>query len=70
MVNKVSKTTINLVEKLRNIFDDHEFVLGILAFVDTESDRKTLLDFINTGKDVDIETVTILALELNDNHEV
>ena len=66
MKNKVTKTTYELVSKLRTILDDPDFIFGILVYADTEKSRKAILDFINAGEDVDVETVTVLALDLND----
>lgn len=61
-----SSVTAELVNKLRKLFDDIEFINGILVFVDNEADQKKLLDFIHRGDDVTVETVTVLALELNE----
>lgn len=68
MKNDTNSTiTKNLIIKLRELFDDNDFINGILVYADNIEDRKAILDFINEGKDVDVETVTVLALELNDN---
>ena len=64
-----SITTQNLISELRNIFDDDEFVRGILTFADNEEDRTTLLKFIQAGDDVDIETVCVMAVELSNARE-
>lgn len=58
-----------LVEALTKIFDDREFVEGMLAYASTESDRKVLLDFIRAGEDVDLETVTVLAIHLSNSND-
>lgn len=66
MILKNSRTTKELVHSLRNIFDDDEFVNGVLLFAEDEYDRKIILDFIHKGNDVTVETITVMALELND----
>lgn len=66
MIINNSKTTTLLIEELRKIFDDEEFVTGILIYADSEHNRKKLLEFIRKGVNVTVETVTVLALDLND----
>lgn len=68
MINNDSTNTQLLIKKLREISDDPDFINGILVYVDNDADRKKILDFIEAGDDVDVETVTILALDLNDMH--
>lgn len=60
-----SNTSLALIDELRDLFDDDEFVMGVLVYADTESDRRTILDFIRKNDDVTVETVTVLALELD-----
>lgn len=66
--NVKSKETITnkLIRKLRALFDDDEFVSGILIYASHVEDRKTILEFIEHGEDVSVETVTVLALDLDD----
>ena len=66
MSKAISKTTHELTIQLRNIFDDDEYVEGILIYVSNATDRRKLLNFILYGDDVDIETVTVYALNLHD----
>lgn len=64
--NIISVTTNKLLEKLREIYDDDEFVMGVLTYADNEEDQQTIIQFIEKGEDVDDETVTVLAMELSD----
>lgn len=67
MENNESYTiACELVKRLRVLFDDREFFLAILSYADTDSDRQAIIDFIDAGDDVDVETVTVMALDLND----
>lgn len=70
MSETASKVTKQLELKLRELFDDDEFVEGILIYAYDERDRKTILDFINSGDDVSVETVTVLALNLCDQRDI
>ena len=58
--------TKRLTTELRKLFDDDEFVVGILSCADNAEDRKAVLEFILAEDDVSVETVTVLALDLND----
>lgn len=61
----VNKTAVILGKKLREIYDSKDFVAGVLAFASNEEDQQAILEFIKNGDDVDDETVTVLAIELN-----
>lgn len=66
MNDHISDVAIEFVQKLQNIWDDKDFIIGMLSFADNDEDRKTIIEFIDAGVDVDVETVSVLALELND----
>ena len=62
MNKKIENKLINL---LRNIYDDNDFIFGILVYADTDSLREKVINFIENGHDIDMETITIYAIELN-----
>lgn len=56
-----------LCSELIKICDDDHMVVAILSCVsDYEEDVKELLDFIKTGNDIDQETVSVAALDIQD----
>lgn len=64
-------TTANSYEgKLRSLLIEmdlvEDYINGIFDFVSDPSDQKALIDFIETGDDVDLETIAIRALDLFD----
>lgn len=63
MMNK--KIENKLINLLRNIYDDDDFIFGILVYADTDSLREKVINFIENGCDVDMETITVYAIELN-----
>lgn len=69
MKSTLSPVTLELIEELTKLFNDKEFIDGMLAYAATESDRKVLLDYIREGEDVDIETVTVLAIHLSNSRK-
>ena len=50
---------------LRRIFDDDEFVKGILILAETDDDKRKILDFIKSGDNVNVETVTVQAMNID-----
>lgn len=61
---------IRLVKKLRQVYDNDNFVLSVLCDVwESPEDQQTVIDFINAGADVDDETVSVLAMDLGDERE-
>lgn len=62
---------IKLVKKLREVYDNDNFVLAVLCDVwDSPEDQQTVIDFIDAGNDVDDETVCVLAMDLSDAREL
>ena len=58
-----------LSARLKRIFDDKEFIMGKLVFVYDDEDRQFLIDYIDAGDDVNVETVSVLALNLCDRRD-
>lgn len=61
-----------LIQKLRNIFDDNEFVLGVLCDLDSDNDIDTVLKYIEQNENASSEDIILLSLqiaELNDNFD-
>ena len=58
-----------LSARLKRIFDDKEFIMGMLVFAYDDEDRQFLIDYIDAGDDVNIETVSVLALNLCDRRD-
>lgn len=66
----LSELQKSLIKKLRMIYDNDNFILGVLCDVwYSEEDQQAVIDFIDAGEDVDEETVTVLALNLRDIRE-
>lgn len=60
-----------LCTELKKICDDNHMVLSILSCVsDYEEDVKELLDFIKSENDVDQETVSVAALDIQDRRSL
>lgn len=60
----MTKTRVKLFEKLCSIYDDRDFVVGVMSNVVTDKDSQALLYYIENGEDVTIESIILLSLEL------
>ena len=65
--NEYPPVTLEMVKKLREVYDNDNFIIAVYADVhDREADQQKIIDFINAGDDVDHETVSVLAMDLAD----
>ena len=53
-----------LIEALRKIFDDKDFVLGVLCDLGSDKDIQTVLDYIHQNKDAKAEDIISLSLSI------
>lgn len=58
-----------LVEKLKTISEDQEFLLSVINAAWHTEDRKKMIAFIDDGEDVTYENVILLALTLYEERE-
>ena len=59
-----SKTTLELIEKLRQFSTDDDYILGVLADSEFDEDRQLIIDYIQRGEDVSYENVILFSLEV------
>lgn len=64
-----NELTIKLGKKLKEVYDNDDFILAVLAEATNPEDQLTILDFIETGEDVTDETISVLAMDLADARE-
>lgn len=63
-VEKRAEIKNKLIKKLKTISKDEEFILSIINFAKHIDDRKTIINYIESGDDVSYENVILLALTL------
>ena len=63
-MRKLTEVEKELVEKLRIIRNDKEFVIGVLSFLESDEERKHVLDFIQNKNDVTSDDVIYLVLSI------
>ena len=70
MNEEVSPTAKALFEKLRAFYNNRDFILGIMCNAHHEDDMKTILEYIEKGKDVTRESLILLSLELGNKRDI
>lgn len=59
-----------LKQKLRNIWDDREFIEGTLLFAHNYANKKMLIDYIDGKKDVSVSDIAIIIQGFEDYDDV
>ena len=56
-----------LFNKLKEFHPDKDFVAGVMSNAKHEDDRKAILQFMEGGEDVTVESIILLSLYLSSN---
>lgn len=64
MSKEIPELGLELCEKVKSVYNDKNFVIGILGVANHVDDRRKLIEFIDAGEGVDISSVTALATNL------
>lgn len=62
MADEIKKT---LVTKLKAIYDNRDFVIGVVSNATHPEDRKAIIEYIDNGKNVTIENILLLSVHLD-----
>ncbi len=54
-----------LIKELRKVFDDKEFVLGILCDLRSDEDIETLLTYIRQNENIEAQYIILLAMNID-----
>ena len=63
-VRKLTEVEKELVEKLRSIWNDKNFVIGVLSYLKNDEERRKLIEFIDSNDDVTSEQIDLLSLNI------
>lgn len=63
-----SHTTLELVKKLRRIWDNPHFVLNAVVLLETDEERQKLLDIIESEKLTNPDDIIYAALDIADGY--
>lgn len=64
--NEINK---ELISELKKISNDTEFIYGVLLYAEHEEDRKSLLEYIKKGEEVNFEQIILTSLWLSQQRE-
>lgn len=53
-----------LADKLRDIWDDEEFIVGVLSDLETEKDLERIIRYIDAGVDIDPSSIVCFSTEM------
>lgn len=62
----MNELAVELGKKLKNVYDNKNFIIAVLSYADNEEDQKSIMDFIDNGVDVTDETILVYAMGLAD----
>ena len=66
---KTNKLSKELIDELKKISEDKEFIAGVLLDVENDEDKLTLLEYIRKGEDVNYSQVILNSLWLYQQRE-
>lgn len=66
---KTNKLSKELIDELKKISEDKEFISGVLLDVENDEDKLTLLEYIRKGEDVNYSQVILNSLWLYQQRE-
>lgn len=61
-MSKIEKT---LAEMLFNIWNENEFVFGVLNSLKSDDERKEVIEFIENSENATSEQIDLISLEIN-----
>ena len=64
-VRKLTEVEKELIEKLRSIWNDKNFVIGVLSYLKNDEERSKLIEFIDSNDDVTSEQIDLLSLDIS-----
>lgn len=67
--SKESALSKKLIDEIKKISEDEEFVVGVFANVYNDEDKKTLLEYIEKGEDVNYEQVILNSVWLGQQRD-
>lgn len=65
----MDSTKRKLFDKLKDFYPDKDFVIGVISNVDTAENYQKIIDFIDKGEDVTVESIIALSVLLDDATE-
>lgn len=64
-MRKLTEVEKELVKKLRDIWDDKEFAVGVLSHLKNDEERGEIIEFIDSNDNAKSEDVVLLSLDID-----
>lgn len=59
----MNNTDKELIRLLKTIFNNYDFILGVMSEVKNEEDKKDLINYIKSNPNITAEEVSLISLE-------
>ena len=68
-MEKLSDTEKQLLELLSTIWDNPDFIVGVLNSLKDDDERKEIIEFIENNDDVTSEQIDLLSLDISQSRD-
>jgi hypothetical protein len=68
-IEKLSNTEKQLLELLSEIWDDSDFIVGVLNSLKDDDERKEVIEFIENNDDATSEQIVLLSLDISQSRD-
>lgn len=68
-MNNTAEIKRKLIEKLKTVSEDKDFLVGVVSNAKHDEDRETIIEYIDNGKDVSYESLLLLSVWLGNERE-
>ena len=68
-MEKLSNTEKQLLELLSEIWDDSDFIVGVLNSLKDDDERKEVIEFIENNDDATSEQIVLLSLDISQSRD-
>ncbi len=59
----MNNTDKELIRLLETIFNNYDFILGVMSEVKNEEDKKDLINYIKSNPNITAEEISLISLE-------
>lgn len=59
----MNNTDRELIRLLKTIFNNYDFILGVMSEVKNEEDKKDLINYIKSNPNITAEEISLISLE-------
>lgn len=59
----MNNTDKELIRLLKTIFNNYDFILGVMSEVKNEEDKKDLINYIKSNPNITAEEISLISLE-------